>query len=250
MVFKDFTIAIGNFKNYRSLSTRTWKSVILYVAFLVLICSIGIVIIPTVRGGSRIIDGLMQTLPEFTITQEGLTISETFDFEIEGVRVLATNEKQVSEEDFGDVIFGILLDNDNLYIRKSGRTLDFTYGEFNLNGRGYSFSKKDILSLKPYWLIATLISDIMMWGWLLSSYLISGLIIGAVGIMMTVFLNIHINTSTIIKLALYSKTLPYLITAVLAAFGITMYSIIASALSAVILFLALREMREDNNIEQ
>ena len=249
MIFKDFTIAVGNYKKYRTLSTRSWKSVILYVALFVLICSIGIVIIPTVRGGEKILDGLMQTLPEFTVTQDGLTISETFDFETEGIKVLATNEKQVDENDFGDAVFGVLLDSDNLYIKRSGRVLDFTYGEFNLSGNGYSFSKKDIPSLKPYWLIATLLSNIMMWGWLVSSYFISGLIIAAVGIIMTMFLNMHLNTSTMIKLALYAKTLPYMITAVFAVFGVTMYSIISSVLSAVILFLALREMRGDE-IEQ
>lgn len=249
MIFKDFKIAIGNYKKYHTLSARSWKQLFLYTALLVLVCSIGIVIIPTIRGGNIIIEGLMQTLPEFTVTENGFTIAETFDFETEGIKVLATNERQITEADFGEAIQGIILDNDDFYIRNLGNTMNFTYSEFNFDGKGYSFSKNDIPSLKSFWWIATLMANIMMYGWLFISYLINGLIIGAIGIIITMFMNMHLNTASVIKMALYSKTLPYVLTAILALFGVGIYEFISLILSLVILYFSFRSIRDENEIE-
>lgn len=249
-MIKDFMIALGNYKKYGQLLSKRAGRVAAYVIVLHLVCSIGTVFIPTLSTGVKVISGLWQTLPEFTITQQSMFVAEEYDLDVFGVRLLMTNDRQVTEEDFGECITGALLDTDSVIIRNFGKTAEFSYSEFDAENVGFTLVKSDLQSLKPYifgggiaMCIALFISGIL-------SYLLSAVFIGAVANIVAIFMKVIMPMGTCFKLAIYAKTLPLVISAVLTPFGVPMYSVLALGISMFIIVMFLRELKTHAPFEQ
>lgn len=246
MIVKDFSIAIGNFKKYRELLKRRVGDIIVYVTVLMLVCSIGLVIIPTVIQSGKIINGLMQELPDFTLSsREGLTIAEPFDFEFAGIKLLATNEKDLTEADFGDCAVGILMDRNKVLMRNFGQTFSFEYEEFDAIGSGFEISKSSLPQYRKYYYI---IACVFAFSLLLSyafSYVMDGLLIALISSVICMFMRVRIQITELVKLAMYSQTLPLVLTAVMLPFGIHMNTYISIAVAVIIIALAMNQKKAD-----
>ena len=244
-MIKDFLIALGNYNKYGELLKGKAGRTAAYVIVLFLICSIGTVFIPTISTGVKVIGGLWQTLPEFTITHEGMTVSEEYDLDIGGVRLFATNGREVTEEDFGDCITGAVLDADSVIIRNIGKTAEFSYREFDPEGKGFTVVKNDLPALKPYIVGAGMAMCLVMFVTELMSFLLNAVFIGAVSSIVAMFMRIIMPLGKHIRLALYAKTLPLVISAVLTPFGVPMYSVLTFAISMFIIVMFFRTLRNE-----
>lgn len=244
MIFKDIcrSFNVNEYKNFRK---KTTGDVIAYIAVLLLICSIGIIIIPTIRESTKILSGFMQEIPEFEITQNGLTIDSTFDFDYAGIKMYATNERSVSAEDFGDDYMGFLLDRDKVILKSISQTAEFTYKEFDLSGSGFKVTKSDLPSLKKYIYIGLAVFDIMMYVALMFSYVLNSILAAVISNLISMLMHIRIPISQLIKLGIYSRTLPTVIFAFLGAVGFSMNTNVALLLSVAIMYMALRKIRAD-----
>ncbi|MBP3361015.1 MAG: DUF1189 family protein [Clostridia bacterium] len=246
MIVKDFSIAIGNFKKYRELLKRRVGDIIVYVTALMLVCSIGLIIIPTVVQSGKIINGLMQELPDFTLSSaEGLTVAEQFDFEFAGIKLLATNEKDLTEADFGDCAAGVLMDKNKVLMRNFGQTFSFDYKEFDMDGKGFEISKSSLPQYRRYYY---LLACIFAFSLLISyafSYVMDGLLIALISSVICMLMRVRIGITELVKLAMYSQTLPLVLSAVMFPFGIHMNTYISLAFSVIIIALAMNQKRAD-----
>jgi len=77
------------------------------------------------------------------------------------------------------------------------------------------------------------------------SYVLDGLMIALISSVVCAVIHIHRPITELVKYAMYSQTLPMLITAVLAPFGIGMHSLISLALAVTIIVLAVRYDRNN-----
>lgn len=245
MIFKDFCIAVGNFTKYKKLLSRRLGDVILYVVCLMLVCSIGVVIIPTVIQTNKIYDGFVEALPQFSITESGLTVSEPFDFEFSGVKIGLSDSVEFEEADFGDNISGFLLDKDTIIIKNFGNVMSFNYSEFNPDGTGYEITNADLQGYKNFLYIFIVIFSILMTVSLAFSYVIDGLLVALIASVFCALMRIHRPIFELVKLAMYSQTLPMLITALVTPFGINMHTTVSTGLAVLILVLAVRHDRNN-----
>lgn len=249
-MIKDFLIALWNYKKYKTLAKNSGWKVAGYLAILLIICSIGGAIIPTIKVANAIGSFFAEEIPEFTITNEGFEIAEDFGFELAGIKILATSAKEVTEEDFGDNVSGFLLDKNSVIIRNMGETAEFSYNEFNTENEIFSFSKKDLNLLKPFmtmfkWLLAATMAISFI-----ISYLVNGLFIGLISILIAALLKVRKSTGELVKVALYAKTLPTVVSAVITPFGFFLPPLIGSIYALVIIFLYLKFERENDNPEE
>lgn len=218
-MIKDFLIAIGNFRKYGELIHRKALRVIGYSLLLLLVCSIGLIVVPTFTLGAKTISVIWEDIPEFTLTSENLTLQKDFEVELYGVKVFATNSRQVTPSDFGEkVISGVLMDEDSVIIRNLSETMEFGYGEF---GRDFVITKNDLVALKPVLIISGLFTCLFLFVSRMVTFVLNGLFIGAVAGIISIFMKRRIPTGKLIKLGMYSQTLPVVVSAVLGIFGIT-----------------------------
>ena len=245
-MIKDFLIALGNYKKYKTLAKNSGWRVAGYLAILLIICSIGAAVIPTVTIVNTLGEFFVEELPEFTISNEGFEIAEDFGFELAGIKIFATSANEVKEEDFGDNVSGFLLDKNSVIIRNMGQTAEFSYKEFNPENEIFKLTKNDLNLLKPFMILFRGMLAIAMAFSFIISYLINGLFIGLISILMASLLRIRKSTGELIKLSLYAKTLPAVLSAVLTPFGIFVLPLISSIYALVIMFLYLRFERKQD----
>lgn len=243
-MIKDFLIATGNFKKYGRLAKNSGWKVTLYLIILLIICSIGAAIVPTVKVANAFGTFFTEEIPEFTISNEGLEIAEDFGFELGGVKVFITSVREVTSQEFGDNLSGALLDKNSVIIRNMGETAEFSYREFNTENEVFEFSKSDLNLLKPFASLLKISLSIAMAFSFISSYLINGLFIGIISMLMATILKVKRPLGEHIKVAMYAKTLPAVVSAVLNPFGFFLPPFISSAYSLVIIFLYLKAERD------
>ena len=217
-MIKDFLIAIGNFKKYGELTERKVGRIVGYCILLLLVCSIGIIVVPTFTMGAKTLSVIWEDIPEFTLTPQGLEIKDDFDLELYGVKALVTNKHQVSESDFGnDVIAGVLMDEDSFIIRNFAQTAEFSYSEM---GKDFVVEKNDLIALKPALILSGVMVCALLFISLIISFVLNGLFIGAFSGVVSIFMKVRVPTGALIKLGMYSQTLPVVVSGVLGFFGV------------------------------
>lgn len=245
MIFKDIIKAL-NVNEYGKLRKRTTGDIIAYIAVIMLICSIGIVIIPTVRAASGIFNGFMQELPEFSITESGMTIDSTFDFDYAGLKMYATNEKVVTNEDFGDSYTGFLMDGEKVIIRSAGKTAEFKYNEFDFSGNGFKITKNSLPEYKKYFYIVIALFDLMIYAALLFSYILSAFAIAVISRLIAIFMQVRVSFGELFKLSVYSKTFPTIILAILTAAEVGFSMHVSLVVSLAFMYIALKKIKMDS----
>ncbi len=243
-MIKDFLIAAGNFKKYGKLTKNSGWRVAGYLAVLLIICSIGAAIVPTIKIANAFGTFFKEELPEFTISNEGLEIAEDFGFELAGVKVFITGSREVTQEEFGDNVSGALFDANSVIIRNMGETAEFSYNEFNTENEIFKFSKSDLNLLRPFMNVFKASLAIAMAISFIISYLFNGLFIGLISMVMAAILKVKKPLGEHIKVAMYAKTLPTVAGAILNPFGFFLPPFIGTIYVLVIIFLYLKTERD------
>lgn len=244
-MIKDFLIAIGNFRKYGELAEKKGLRVAGYCILLLLVCSIGLIVIPTFTMGAKTISVIWEDIPEFTLTSDGFTVDKDFSVELYGVKVYATNSRQLSATDFGEkIISGVLMDEDSVIIRNFSNTMEFGYNEF---GKDFVIRKGDLIALKPVLIISGLFTCALLFVSRLITFVLNGLFIGAVSGIIAIFMKRRIPVGILIKLGMYSQTLPLVASAILALFGVFGESLFLYVVSVGFIVLWLRTGNEPEN---
>lgn len=243
-MIKDFLTALGNYKKFGKLAKNSGWRVAGYLAIFLIICSIGAAVIPTIKIANAFGTFFKEELPEFTISNEGLEIAEDFGFELAGIKALVTTSREVSEQEFGDNVSGVLIDANSVIIRNMGETAEFSFSEFNPENEVFSFSKSDLDLLAPFMSVFKASLAIAMAISFIASYLFNGLFIGLVSIVMGAILKVRKPLGEHIKIGLYSKTLPTVASAVLNPFGFFLPPLIGTIYALVVIFLYLKSERD------
>lgn len=247
-MIKDFLIAIGNFRKYGELAERKGLRIAGYCLLLLLVCSIGLIIVPTFTMGAKTLGVIWEDIPEFTLTSQKLTVEKDFDIELYGIKIFATNNRQVSESDFDEnVISGILMDEDSVIMRNFTESREFHYNEF---GENFVITKEHLSYLKPVLVMSGALVCIMLFVSHFITFVLNGLFIGAAAGIISMFMKVRVPTGKLIKLGMYSQTLPLVASGVLGLFGIMGESIFLYVISLVFIVLWVRSCRGDCEMAQ
>lgn len=234
-MIKDFLTAIGNFKKYGVLAERGGFRTAGYSLLLLLVCSIGLIIVPTFTMGSKTLAIIWEDIPAFTLTQQGLTIEEDFDIELGGVKFFATNSRQVSEAEFDeDILTGVLMDEDTVIMRNFSQTMEFGYGDL---GAEFTVTKNDLVNIKPVLIMSGILVCIMLFVSRCITFVLNGLFIGSLAGIISIFMKLRLPTGKLIKIGMYSQTLPCVVSAVLGIFGVFGESIFLYVISLCLIVL-------------
>ncbi|MDD6483100.1 MAG: DUF1189 family protein [Clostridiales bacterium] len=244
-ILNDFAIGLVYPRRYKELLLNSWWRVLVYAAVIIAVSSAAVV------TAAMQLKGIMgayyqKSVPDFEFKNNTLTMSEPFELNLGGMLIIADTTKQFSADDMGNAVYGYLFDSDSMVVRSGGRTVEATYAELTQNG-DLAFSKD---TLESYSFIADRFFALMCAICVFISIL--GFFMGALFIAAVALIpnrNAGLGFTELMKLAVYSRGLPAVLSFVLSRFIGSLPVLISLAISCIFMNIALMNIIKDNFIK-
>lgn len=242
-MIKDFITAAFRFGDYEKLYNRRARRAVLYSIVLVLMVNIIFVFVPMGVKSIQTIRLIWEDIPEFTLTNGELIIEKDFEVDFGGARLMATNSRELTEEDLKDNISGAIFDRNSLVFKSFVNVAEFEYSE--LFEDDITYTKSDLEAFEPILLGAFITGFVMTLLTIISSYFISALLVAALTNLIAGFINVRLPFGRLYVLSLYAKTLMLLAEGVLSFVGIAIPSIGSLLITVYIMYMFVRTKREE-----
>ncbi len=218
-ILNDFAIALVHPKRYRELLNNSVGRVILYVIIIMLISSVSL--ISATKTLTRILAEYYESnIPEFTFENQILKADDNFDLELAGMKMVIDTSRQFSKDDFGDANRGVIFDSDSMLVKQGSVVDDILYSKMT-NGENIKLTKESMYEYKGIAKNTIRIMAVFMWLFSIPVFLLGALIIAAIGQLVLSFMGdngMRIPFGKVYKLALYSRSLPIVLTVILSMF--------------------------------
>lgn len=235
-ILNDLAIALVQPKKYGELLPNKAPRVALYVLIILLI-SFASIAVSAVRLYKILGEYYSEHVPDFTFENQTLTSSDTFDFELAGMKIMMDTSRELTPDDFGDAKQGILADSDSILIRvRTGGTIESKYTELT-SDKNFRFTKDSLYEYKNIMKVSIFISALMSLVIVAAGFMLSALIIAGLSSLLkrTLPQAASLSFGQLYKLALYSRGLPSVLSLILSAFIGGIPWIISIMLSVIIL---------------
>lgn len=218
-ILNDFAIALVHPKRYRELLNNSVGRVILYVIIIMLISSVSL--ISATKTLTRILAEYYESnIPEFTFENQILKADDNFDLELAGTKIVIDTSRQFSKDDFGDAYGGVIFDGDSMLVKQGSVVEDILYSKLT-DGEDITLTKESMYEYKGIAKNFIRITAVIMWLFSIPVFLLGALIIAAIGQLALSFIGdngMRIPFGKVYKLALYSRSLPIVLTVILSMF--------------------------------
>lgn len=218
-ILNDFAIALVHPKRYRELLNNSVGRVILYVIIIMLISSVSL--ISATKTLTRILAEYYESnIPEFTFENQILKADDNFDLELAGTKIVIDTSRQFSKDDFGDAYGGVIFDGDSMLVKQGSVVEDILYSKLT-DGEDITLTKESMYEYKGIAKNFIRITAVIMWLFSIPVFLLGALIIAAIGQLALSFMGdngMRIPFGKVYKLALYSRSLPIVLTVILSMF--------------------------------
>ena len=241
--FKDLFVGFIHPKEYGELLSKGKSRVVVYALILIAVSSI---IIITSLNNTYTMMGkyYKEVVPEFSFSNNELTMSEPFNLELFGTIISADSDKQFTKQDFGNNIQGILFDKDSCISKTVGQVIEVKYSDLTDN-TNTSFTKNDTFALFPYvntffyiFMLITLIFNIC-------GFFICVLIVALFALIPNKVTKLKFGT--LFKAAIFSRGLPQILSLILSAFIGPIPFLLNILLSFILVNIALQSIATKNN---
>lgn len=247
-LIKQFTTSIYKFHNYSALMLcKNFHTVLYFIVFSVILSVISMSTVAKVYYYMGGVNGIFDKyVPEFAVSQGKLNC-DIIDTEIGGIKIYVNTDGEYSCEDKSfDTVGYIIADNEG-FVMYNGAIK--TYQSFSDFGDITKSKLKEFFSQRIVKLtIALFIGFAILFDHILLG-LLSVLIIALAGNLVNVLFNItKIKLSTLIKLAVYARTFPVLLSCVMAFFGLQLPTLVYYGLIITYMYLGLKNIRSGSGI--
>ena len=227
---KKVIYSIKDFEKYPEMATKSFKSVIKYLVQLILIISLVATVASLYNMSKNINDATVyieKNLPDFTLNNGKLKLDTESNIEIKpneiiDLIILDTNEiEQDIVKNYTNKISnernGLVFLKDKLILNINGNIIEYSYDNFMKTYNINNLSKNDVLN---YFTGRNLIMIylglfVIMYISIFVSYLFSAIIdilaLGTIGYFTAIIMRIRLKYKAMIKIAIYSLTLPIIL---------------------------------------
>ncbi|MBQ7775034.1 MAG: DUF1189 domain-containing protein [Lachnospiraceae bacterium] len=248
-IFAEMGYAVAGVKKYPEFLKNSVGKVFLYVVVLVFICTViaQFKAIPNTKDFVEETKVLLEENADFELKNGIFHIEEGIYLDEDGVLVMIDSELGTYinayyfsewEEALRSYESVIIIDETSVLLKSDGevQTMDFP-AEFELTG-------EDVCNMLDYVYVFVGIYLVFVYLFAVAGYFLSALFVALVGMIICSFMNQKLTFGQLYLLALYAKTLPLLIKAVLKLLTINFfgYSIIAFAVACVYVGFAIQYM--------
>lgn len=248
-LINDFAIALVQPKKYKELLSNSTGRVAIYVIILLVISSISLVI------SSIKLYGILGTyyadnIPDFKFENDTLEVSQKFDLELAGMKIMLDTDNQLSSDEFSSNVDGFLCDKDSMIVKSRSEIVEIKYSDLT-QGQDVKFDKVSLYQYKDVAKLVLAISAVFAIILSAGFFMLGALVVAGLVCLITSALpkqRAGLQFSSIYKLALYSRALPVILSVILSRFIGGVPLIISMMISVLILNSAILRIATDDSI--
>ena len=248
-LINDFAIALVQPKKYKELLSNSTGRVAIYVIILLIISSISLVVSSVKLYG---ILGIYyaDNIPDFKFENDTLEVSQRFDLELAGMKIMLDTDNQLSSEEFSSNVDGFLCDKDSMILKSNSEIIEIKYSDIT-HGREVKFDKASLYQYKDITKLIIAISVVFAIIFSAGFFMLGALVVAGLAYLITSAVPKRIaglQFGAVYKLALYSRALPVILGVILSRFIGGVPLIISIMISVLILNSAILRIATDNSI--
>ena len=258
-IFKEMALSVYSYGSYRQFLQNRKGKVFGFAATLMAIYFVVTLLIPsfvTIVSPNGIVREIMDSIPDFKLKDGILWVDGVYEYD-EGGNYLYVDtdpdyvfyDADEIEPYFRDYSTVILLDAEKIFVKSDGQIQGLYYSDL---GSDVEFSKKDLRGLAPWAYVFYVMFMIFSYIWMSALFFFGVLFVALLGMAVASGLKYQLTFGQLYLLGIYSRTLPLIIKAVVhfLPFNIPYFWVINFGLSVLILFLAIRKMKEEQPPQQ
>lgn len=242
-LFQQFKKSFYSFEEYPVLAKVNGFKVLLYTFLLSLIVFVMIIIpIAAVFNSMGGYSGLIEKyVPEFTMKDGVFHTEKNIDFEskTEGIKILIDNDAEINTDMLKEFPIGILINSEEAIMRSSYMVQTFEFSQY----KDEVFTKEHIYDFVPIFRKMTVLFSIIMFIFYFIFDLFQVLMFSFAAFLVNHVIGAKITLTEIIKICVYARTMPLLLKAILALFGIGMPFFIYFAVVLIYIYIALKNCK-------
>lgn len=266
-IFKEMVLSVYSYGSYKQfLQNRKGKVFGFGVMFMVIYLAVTLMIpfFFTIFGSNGIIKSIMDNIPNFELKDGILWVEDVVEYDKDGMYIYIDTDPQYvfygadeMEPYLSEYTVAVLMDSEKAIVKSNGETYEISYSylqrTLELEDR---FDREDLMELMsvlwPAFYIGFVIGMFLDYIFGTALYFLGALIVALLGMIVASALQYQLTFGQLYILAVYSRTLPLIIKAVVTflPFGIPFFWVINFGLSVLILFLAIRKMKEEQPPQQ
>ncbi len=238
-------------KKYGELLNKGASRVVVYALILVIISST-ILVTSLFKMFSTMGKYYNEVVPDFSFHNNTLTMAEPFRLEFMGMIIAADSQKELTKDDFGNNIQGVLFDSNSMLMRSAAATVEASYKEL-ADGEIISFSKKDSYLLAPTVKVILYVMSLISVLFDIGGFFFGALVVALFGLIPNKA--IKLSFGKLYVLSIFSRGFPIILSLILSRFIGGIPTFISILISFIILNIALssiahRETTVNNDTPQ
>lgn len=253
-VFKEMALSVYSYGSYSKFLQNKKGKVFGFGVLLITIYFILTMIIPAVLPPGSIInlgEKLRQDVPDFRLVDGTLWVDEVTEMDTGSVYlyVNTTSGQYVDysaklREAFHNYRTVLLIDSEKIIMKD-----DLEWTQHYFSDLDVDFAKEDLEQFIPWLYLICTIFLIVAFFWMTAWFFFGVLIVALLGLIIAAGMQYRLSFGQLYLMGIYSRTLPLLIKAIVSflPFGIPFFWILNFGLSAFILAMAIRKMKEQDN---
>lgn len=258
-IFKEMALSVYSYGSYKQFLQNKKGKVFGFGAMLVAIYFMITILIPSliaVVSPSGVIHSLVDSIPDFELQDGELWVEDVIEYEESGTYIYIDTDPEYvfydADEiapDLREYTTVLLMDSEKMIIKSNGEVQGFYFSEL-----GGDFDKQDLSGLIPYMYIFYVATMIFVYVWMMALFFFGVVFVALIGMAVASAANYRLTYGQLYLLGIYSRTLSLIIKAVVHFLPIRIPFFWAIAinfgLSALILYLAIRKMKEEQPQQQ
>lgn len=256
-IFKEMALSIYSYKSYRSfLKNKKFKvfgfGVVLMIIYFLITMGIPLADFMVKSGG--IGNAIEEYVPDFELTNGVLWVDDTFLYDYGDTYVeidtdpdyvfYSAGEMWDFLNDYSDVI---MMDSEKIIIKDNGQVQELYFDDIY-----FDFSRDELMRWVPYAYLIIGITMAVAFVWMTAWFFVGALFVALIGMIVRSCMKCNLTFGQLYVMAIYSRTLPLLIKALLSLipFHIPLFPfsfVINFGVSVLILGLAMQKLKEPEN---
>ena len=256
-IFKEMVLSVYSFGSYKQfLQNRKGKVfgfgvmlMVIYFAVTALVPSLG-----TLFSSNGSVRAAIENIPDFKLKNGTLWVDDVIEVDEGGMYVYIDTDPNYYFYDADEMAYylneytnAILMDSEKMIIKSNGQVQGFYFSDL-----GADFDKEALMALVPLVYIGFVVG--IFFGYIFSTafFFFGVLFVALIGMIVASSLKYQLTFGQLYLLGVYSRTLPLIIKALVSflPFNIPYFWVINFGLSVLILFLAIRKMKEEQPPQQ
>lgn len=256
-IFKEMVLSVYSFGSYKQFLQNRKGKVFGFGVMLMAIYFVVTALIPSfgtifsANGGMR---DVMESIPDFKLKNGTLWVEDVFEMDEGGMYIYIDTDPDYYFYDADEMIYflndytsAILMDSEKMILKSNGQVQGFYFSDL-----GADLDKEDLMALLPLLYVGFAVGLFLGYIFTTAFFFFGVLFVALLGMIVASALKYQLTFGQLYLLGVYSRTLPLIIKALVSflPFKIPYFWVINFGLSVLILYLAIRKMKEEQPPQQ